>query len=46
CPKCGKSFTATSSLTKHLRIHRGEYPYKCPDCGKSFHQSFHLKNHQ
>lgn len=42
---CDKSFTHIGSLNTHLRIHRGEKPYKCDKCGKAFTQSSSLMVH-
>ena len=50
CPfeGCGKSFTASYSLSLHYRIHTGITPYKCEICEKRFfdraNYQYHINN--
>ncbi|XP_048347395.1 uncharacterized protein LOC125429887 [Sphaerodactylus townsendi] len=46
CPICSKSFSKSSGLRFHKRIHTGERPYECTDCGKSFSQKSNLILHE
>ena len=32
---CGKSFTQSSALTRHMRVHTREKHYKCEDLDKA-----------
>ncbi len=36
CHQCGKSFTRSSGLGKHLHVHSGEKPFNRDQCDKHF----------
>lgn len=45
CPKCDKTFSTRTNLTRHLLTHEGQKPYVCDVCGSGFTQNGSLKSH-
>ncbi|KAJ1481792.1 hypothetical protein T484DRAFT_1806143 [Baffinella frigidus] len=45
CETCGKAFSQSCSLAKHMRTHSGERPYVCETCGEAFSRSGDLARH-
>ena len=36
CSKCSQTFTLRSSLTRHMRLHTGQFKFYCDKCKKGF----------
>uniref|UniRef100_A0A8C5PQD4 Uncharacterized protein n=1 Tax=Leptobrachium leishanense TaxID=445787 RepID=A0A8C5PQD4_9ANUR len=45
CTECGKRFTDSNALKRHLRIHTRIKPFNCIECGKCFNHASHLAIH-
>lgn len=46
CNICNKRFWSLQDLTRHMRSHTGERPYKCPTCERTFTLKHSLVRHQ
>lgn len=42
---CGKRFSRSDELQRHVRSHTGEKRFECSDCGRRFTRSDHLQKH-
>uniref|UniRef100_A0A8C3W1A7 Zinc finger protein 597 n=1 Tax=Catagonus wagneri TaxID=51154 RepID=A0A8C3W1A7_9CETA len=45
CPQCDQSFSDSSYLVLHQKMHSGERKYTCGDCGKIFNHRANLRTH-
>lgn len=43
--KCEWTFCRSDELSRHLRSHNGERPFRCEVCEKRFTRSDHLNKH-
>ncbi|XP_062847235.1 ras-responsive element-binding protein 1 [Trichomycterus rosablanca] len=46
CDVCNKRFWSLQDLTRHMRSHTGERPYKCQTCERTFTLKHSLVRHQ
>ncbi|CAN8008934.1 unnamed protein product, partial [Ixodes pacificus] len=46
CTECSKVFDRQGLLTRHMRVHTGETPFKCHDCTYGTSRKSNLERHQ
>ncbi|KAK4879762.1 hypothetical protein RN001_007908 [Aquatica leii] len=45
CPTCSKVFPTSTKLSRHMKTHSTDMPYKCKVCNKAFSHSGNYKIH-
>lgn len=45
CPTCNKIFATATKLSRHMKTHSTDMPYKCKVCNKAFSHSGNYKIH-
>ncbi|KAK5646382.1 hypothetical protein RI129_004846 [Pyrocoelia pectoralis] len=45
CPTCNKVFQTSTKLSRHMKTHSTDMPYKCKVCNKAFSHSGNFKIH-
>ena len=46
CAVCGKRFTTSTLLKRHLVVHTDDKPFACDLCGKTFNIMSNMKRHK
>ena len=45
CEKCGRSFSSSSNLNRHLVLHTGNFRWYCDICQKGYNQKDNYEKH-